>query len=146
MPVRAAGSGGGCLGPGCHGDDVPRAAALNEIATCGLDGAAGRLVGELSGGQRQRLALALTLLPGVPLYLFDEPTANLDSEALALFHRRVQVLQAQGCAVLFTSHSSGDVRALASRTVRVERGRCVSEGRPQADRDRLPERVGETPR
>jgi ABC-type multidrug transport system fused ATPase/permease subunit len=33
---------------------------------------------QLSGGERQRLLLARTLLRDAPLYIFDEPTANLD--------------------------------------------------------------------
>ncbi len=34
----------------------------------------------LSGGERQRLALARGLLKDVPVYIFDEPTANVDGE------------------------------------------------------------------
>ncbi|GAB4483108.1 MAG: thiol reductant ABC exporter subunit CydD [Anaerolineales bacterium] len=44
----------------------------------GLDTYLGEQGKQLSGGERQRLLLARTLLRDAPLYLFDEPTANLD--------------------------------------------------------------------
>ena len=56
-------------------------AADREIASCGLSALADRGVGHLSGGERQRLAMAVAFLPTVDLYLFDEPSANLDPVA-----------------------------------------------------------------
>ncbi|MCX8063202.1 MAG: ABC transporter ATP-binding protein/permease, partial [Anaerolineales bacterium] len=44
----------------------------------GLETSLGDQGRQLSGGERQRLLLARTLLRDAPLYIFDEPTANLD--------------------------------------------------------------------
>src|SRR5262245_27901763 len=53
-------------------------AVEHELEACGLTRLADRLVGRLSGGERQRLAMAVAFLPDAELYLFDEPSANLD--------------------------------------------------------------------
>lgn len=107
---------------GCAPDRIPA-----ELEACGLGDLAGRYVGDLSGGQRQRLALAIALLPDVPLYMFDEPSANLDAGLLEVFRRRARALQAEGRTVLFTTHSQDDVDVLASRVVRLQDGRPVSD-------------------
>jgi ABC-type multidrug transport system ATPase subunit len=109
-----------------RGVDPARAAAEGEA--CGLGASLERYVGALSGGQRQRLALALTLMADVPLYVFDEPSANLDDATLAIFLKRARALVGDGRAVLFTTHSRDDVHALATRVVRIEHGR--QGGRP----------------
>ncbi|MCS6908079.1 MAG: thiol reductant ABC exporter subunit CydD [Anaerolineales bacterium] len=44
----------------------------------GLETLVGEHGKQLSGGERQRVLLARTLLRVAPLYIFDEPTANLD--------------------------------------------------------------------
>jgi ABC-type multidrug transport system ATPase subunit len=95
-----------------------------EIADCGLEAAADARIVTLSGGQRQRVALAAALLPDVGLYLFDEPSANLDAVAGATLARRVRRLRAAGRAVLFTTHVLADVAALGARIERLENGRC----------------------
>jgi ABC-type multidrug transport system fused ATPase/permease subunit len=45
----------------------------------GLETPAGEQGLQISAGERQRLALARLLLKGAPVFLFDEPTANLDT-------------------------------------------------------------------
>lgn len=97
-----------------------------ELAGCGLENVAGRLVADLSGGQRQRVALASVLLPDVELVLFDEPSASLDAAAADLLVRRVAALRARGCAVLFTTHVATDLDAIATRVERIEDGRCAA--------------------
>lgn len=104
---------------------VPASRVESELAACGLEPWADLAVGALSGGQRQRLGLAIAFLPEVPLYLFDEPSANLDAPSLAVFRRRTRALVRDGRAVLFTTHSREDVDALASRVVRLEEGRVA---------------------
>jgi ABC-type multidrug transport system ATPase subunit len=101
-----------------------------ELVACGLEPIAGQRMAHLSGGERQRVALASALLPDVRLFLFDEPSASLDGAATKLLLCRVEALRERGCAVLFTTHVTHDLDALATRIVRIENGRCT--GAPMA--------------
>ncbi len=109
-----------------------RGAALGrveeEIDRCLLPAVADHAVGTLSGGERQRLGLAAAFLPDVELYLFDEPSANLDAMATEIFMARAAALVEAGRGVLFTSHVAADVERLATRTAELRDGRLA--GRP----------------
>jgi len=104
------------------------AAVDREIEGCGLAALADRSVGELSGGERQRLGLAVALLPEADLYLFDEPSANLDPYASRLLFQRARQLKRDGHALLFTTHIPADIRHLATRVALLRNGRIESEG------------------
>jgi ABC-type multidrug transport system ATPase subunit len=97
----------------------------DEIERCELAAVADRSVAVLSGGERQRLGLAVAFLPDAPLSLFDEPTANLDPQALSIFFRRITELRRGGRAILFTTHVRADVETVATRTVLLSEGRIV---------------------
>jgi ABC-type multidrug transport system ATPase subunit len=107
---------------GCGISDVDR-----ELEACGLSGLAHSGVGRLSGGERQRLAMAVAFLPHVDLYLFDEPSANLDPVASRILLRRARQLRDDGRTLLFTTHIPADVRHLATRVVLLRDGRIESE-------------------
>ena len=98
-----------------------------EIHACQLGALAGCGVGHLSGGERQRLAIAMAFLPAVDLYLFDEPSANLDPMASRLLFTRAKQLAAEGRTLLFTTHVPADVRHLATRIVLLRNGRIESD-------------------
>jgi ABC-2 type transport system ATP-binding protein len=98
-----------------------------ELDACGLASLADRGVAELSGGERQRLAMAVAFLPAADLYLFDEPSANLDPVASRMLFHRARQLRREGRTLLFTTHVPGDVRHLASRVVFLRDGRIESE-------------------
>jgi ABC-type multidrug transport system ATPase subunit len=102
-----------------------------EIEACGLAGLADRNVGHLSGGERQRLAMAVAFLPPVDLYIFDEPSANLDPAASRLLFQRARQLKRDGHALLFTTHIPADVRHLATRVALLRGGRIESEANGQ---------------
>ena len=101
----------------------PAATIERELDACGLTLLADRWVGHLSGGERQRLAMAVAFLPAVDLYLFDEPSANLDPVASRILFRRARELRRQSRTLLFTTHVPGDIRHLASRVVLLRGGR-----------------------
>jgi ABC-type multidrug transport system ATPase subunit len=107
---------------GCARSDVDR-----EIEACGLTNLVNSGVGRLSGGERQRLAMAVAFIPHVDLYLFDEPSANLDPTASRILFRRARQLRDEGRTLLFTTHIPADVRHLATRVVLLRDGRIESE-------------------
>ena len=110
---------------------LDQGAVTRELEWCGLAGMADRGVGHLSGGERQRLALAIAFLPVVDLYLFDEPSANLDPIASRLLFQRARQLKRGGHTLLFTTHIPADVRHLATRVVCLSGGRIGDEATGQ---------------
>jgi ABC-type multidrug transport system ATPase subunit len=106
---------------------IDRGGVDRELATCGLAAFADQGVGHLSGGERQRVAMAVAFLPEVDLYLFDEPSANLDPTASRILFQRAKALAAEGRTLLFTTHVPADVRRLATRIVLLRNGRVESD-------------------
>lgn len=78
----------------------------------GLLGRGSDFVGNYSSGMRQRLKYALALLHEPPVFLLDEPTANLDAQGVDL----VEQIIAEQC-----SKPSGGLVLLATNEPREER-------------------------
>jgi len=68
----------------------------------------------LSGGERQRLALARARLVQPHFWLLDEPTANLDSQAVEKLAQLVSDLKQHGSGLLITSHQANSVTELCN--------------------------------
>lgn len=109
-----------------------------------LDRFRDRRSAELSFGYRKRLALALSLLHPVKIYLFDEPLVGLDAAALDVLQSLLGLLRARDRIVIVASHIIAPLAALSDATVRMENGRvgttsAVSEpGRAQLGPADLP--------
>jgi ABC-type Fe3+/spermidine/putrescine transport system ATPase subunit len=92
----------------------------------------GRKPAEMSGGQQQRVGLARALARRPDLYLFDEPTAHLDSALRAALQRElVERRRAAGAAALYATHDAGEALAVADRVVVLRGGRVVQVGTPR---------------
>ena len=104
---------------------VARADAL--LARLDLARRAHARVESLSGGEQQRVAIARALINDPPVFIADEPTANLDSALSAAFLDVVAALRDEGRTVVLSSH---DPRICASplidRVVRLADGRVVA--------------------
>ncbi|MFZ5479444.1 MAG: ABC transporter ATP-binding protein [Myxococcota bacterium] len=70
----------------------------------------------LSGGMQQKLLAAMALATDCPVLLFDEPTANLDPPARAVFLAKLAA-RAPAPTVLLSSHRMEEVRDLVDRVV-----------------------------
>ena len=65
---------------------------------------ADRLAGTLSAGQKRRLGLSRLLVTGCPVWVLDEPTVSLDTDAVAMFARAVGTHLGQGGSALIATH------------------------------------------
>ena len=91
----------------------PAAQALQRagelLARVGLAGLEHRRPGLLSGGQQQRVGLARALACHPRVFLFDEPTANLDSGMRAGLQEQIREQQQRtGAAALYVTHDPAE--------------------------------------
>jgi len=93
----------------------------NAMAIVGLAGYEDILVRQLSAGQRKRLSLARLWLAPSPLWLLDEPYANLDLDGINLVNRMVQAHLRDGGAALLTTHGAYAAPPVRTRMLALER-------------------------
>jgi len=110
-------------------DHADAAAALGAV---GLDGHASKRLRELSGGMKQRLAMAIALLSDPPVIVLDEPTSNLDAAGRRAVVDMLGDLRSAGKTIVFASHRSDEVLALADRVLVLDDGRLVEDRTPEA--------------
>jgi len=101
-----------------------RRAQLPEhaLAMVGLAGYEDALARQLSAGQKKRLSLARLWLSPAPLWLLDEPYANLDLEGIELVNRMVQAHLRDGGAALVTTHGAYAAPPVRTRLLELEGG------------------------
>lgn len=108
-----------CLG-GLHGQRIGQSvdAAMALVGLAGFEDAAVRT---LSAGQKKRLGLARLWLSPTPLWLLDEPYANLDLEGIRLVNRMVEAHLAEGGAALITTHGAYAAPPVRTRLLELRR-------------------------
>ena len=74
------------------------------VDTFGISSLLNRSVASLSGGERQKVACAAVSVPKPPLVVLDEPSSNLDTEAIEEIRRVVAEWKREGVAVLVAEH------------------------------------------
>ncbi len=81
----------------------------------------------LSGGQRKRVALAGIVAMQNRFYVFDEPTAGLDSEGREDFIQLLVRLRDHGCGILWITHEIDLVSDIADNIWLMEDGRMMEQ-------------------
>jgi ABC-2 type transport system ATP-binding protein len=89
-----------------------------------------------SKGMRQRVLIAASLLHDPKLLIFDEPLSGLDVVSGRLFKDLLELLAAQGKAVLYISHVLEVVEQVCNRVIVIAKGRVLADA-PPADLARL---------
>ena len=89
-----------------------------------------RPVRTYSGGMLVRLAFAVAISVEPDILLVDEALAVGDYYFRQRCLRRVHELRAKGVTIVFVSHAMGDVQALGTRAIWLDRGRVAGCGDP----------------
>ena len=105
---------------GLHGARPGRsiADALVRVGLAGYDDALAR---QLSAGQKKRLSLARLWLSPAPLWLLDEPYANLDLDGIELVNRMIQAHLREGGGTMVTTHGAYAAPPVRTRMLVLER-------------------------
>jgi ABC-2 type transport system ATP-binding protein len=88
--------------------------------------------GHLSSGMRQRLAIAKGLVFRAPVFILDEPTANVDAVGAVQIRDflRNELNRRLGQTVILTTHNLAEAEQLADRVAIIERGKVIACDRP----------------
>lgn len=77
----------------------------------------------LSGGQKQMLAIATVYMQDPDVYVFDEPSANLDMAAIAKLRQVIKHLKSQGKTIIIAEHRLYYLRDLADKVYSLDNTR-----------------------
>lgn len=87
-----------------------------------------RRVGKFSRGMKQKVAIARSIVHKPTVMLFDEPTAGLDVSASRIVQDFILKCKEDNKAIIFSSHSMGEVERLCDRIVIIHKGEILEEG------------------
>jgi len=87
-------------------------------------------ISSYSKGMRQRVLIAAALLHDPRLLIFDEPLSGLDVVSARLFKDLLEMLAAEGKAILYISHVLEVVEQLCNRVIVIAKGKILADARP----------------
>jgi putative ABC transport system ATP-binding protein len=99
---------------------------MTALAAVGITALAGRFPRQLSGGQEQRVAIARAIVTDAQILVADEPTGNLDVESEKEIMTVLAALNARFQKTIVIVTHDAVAAAFAGRTIRLEKGRIVS--------------------
>jgi ABC-2 type transport system ATP-binding protein len=113
----------------CAAAGVPDRRADELLDLVGLAAVARMPVQAFSLGMRQRLSLATALIGDPRVLILDEPANGLDPQGMAWLRQLMRhMADAEGRAVLVSSHVLSEVEQVVDRVVIVARGRLLYDG------------------
>jgi ABC-type sugar transport system ATPase subunit len=127
------------LGRGALVDwEQARAVSVRILSGIGVTLDPSTLVGSLPMALRQMVEIAKVLSQESDLIVFDEPTAPLSHDEVAILFGIFRDLKSRGKGIVFISHRLDEVLAVSDRITVMKDGRVVATDRTAAfDEDRL---------
>ena len=99
----------------------------------------------LSGGQKQRLVISSVYAMGPDVFLFDEPTTDIDAKGRKEFLEIVKGLKESGKTVIVVEHQHEEFSRLADRVVVLENGKIDDRVMPVPEHNAAPRREQRPP-
>lgn len=86
-----------------------------------------RSIFDLSSGEKQQIAIGSVYALAPKVYIFDEPSANLDYDATKRLAEIMKKLKCEGCTILVVEHRFYYLRDLIDRTFLIQDGKIEQE-------------------
>lgn len=86
-----------------------------------------RNIFNLSGGEKQIIAFASIYAMSPQVYVLDEPSSNLDIQAIEKVRKILSLLKQQGKTIIIAEHRTYYLKELVDRAIYMENGRIVRE-------------------
>ena len=111
------------------GEAERKTAAREALHRVGMDELVHASGSKLSGGEAQRMAFARMIAKPRRLLLLDEPTSSTDIKGTDLIEATLlDYLQANGCTLIFSTHSPAQALRLAEEVIFLDQGCIVEQG------------------
>ena len=94
----------------------------DTIETLKIQSLSGRSMFELSGGEKQQVAFAGAYISSAPIVVLDEPTANLDPDAIVKIRGILKKMKEAGKTILISEHRLWWVKDLVDRAIYMKDG------------------------
>lgn len=109
--------------------DEMRRRYSDVVENLGISKLCGRKLFKMSGGEKQMVAFAsvCTLKPSI--YVLDEPTANLDMEAVEELRKLISKEKERGKTIIISEHRVCFLRDIADRVIVMDKGRIKNDFR-----------------
>lgn len=117
------------FGPENHGlpqDEIEKR-VMRVSKQLGVGNLLGRSIFALSGGEKQKIACASAAALEPDAYVFDEPSSNLDGDAIAGVRDMLAALREQGKTVVIAEHRLHYLMDLIDRVIFVQNGRIAGD-------------------
>ena len=115
---------------GCENFGMPREQILSRIDESldrfGIAHLRDWKIFDLSSGEQQKVIIASVYVMGVDIWVMDEPSANLDNNALATFKDIIGLLKREGKTIIIAEHRYQYLKDHIDRIVTLDKGRVCS--------------------
>ncbi|MCR5082673.1 MAG: energy-coupling factor ABC transporter ATP-binding protein [Parasporobacterium sp.] len=112
---------------GCENQGIPEEEILSRMDSSvkkfSLENLIERSMFELSGGEKQQIACASIDTENTKIILLDEPSANLDYEAMERLKEIIRIWKVEGKTIVISEHRTAYLWDLCDKVVVMEEGR-----------------------
>lgn len=103
----------------------------------GIEKLRGRSLYHLSGGEKQKIAFASVYAMNPEIYLLDEPSSNLDMDAIQDLKNHLKLIKSQGKTIMIAEHRLYYLLDIADRIIYLDKGQITGTYTPEEFR-RIP--------